>query len=215
MPDLTFIVNKAEPVPFAASPLLNFTLAITDADSQPIHAVALRCQIRIEPARRAYQESEKERLRDLFGEPSRWGQTMRTMLWSHAGIVVPPFDGATSVELPVACTYDFNIAATKYFYGLEEGEVPLCFLFSGTIFYAAEDGHLQVCQIPWEREASFRLPISTWRKMMDLYYPNTAWLALRKDAFDGLYDFKIRHSLPTWEAAIEKLLAREGEQVIA
>jgi hypothetical protein len=213
MADLTFKIEKAEPAQYAASPLLNFTLSIADAESQTIHAVALRCQVRIEPARRAYQDSEKERLRDLFGEPSRWGQTMRTMLWAHTSVVVPPFTGTTSVELPVPCTFDFNVAATKYLYGLDDGDLPLCFLFSGTVFYATEDGTLQICQIPWEKEANFRLPIPVWRKMMDHYYPNTAWLALRKDAFDSLYDFKIRHSLPTWESAIEKLLAGEEEQV--
>jgi hypothetical protein len=213
MPDLSFSVVKVEPVAFAASPMLNFTLSITDAESQPIHAIALRCQIRIEPARRAYDPAEKERLRDLFGEPSRWGQTMRSMLWAHSSVVVPPLNGATSVELPVPCTYDFNVAAVKYFYGLEDGDVPLCFLFSGTIFYATDEGTLQVCQISWEKEANFRLPMQVWKKMMEIYYPNTAWLALRKDAFDSLYDFKIRNSLPTWEAAIEKLLASQAEQV--
>jgi len=209
MPDLSFNVEKAEPAPYAAAPLLNFTLSITDAEAEPVHAVALRCQIRIEPARRSYEAGEKARLKDLFGEPSRWGQTMRTMLWAHTSVVVPPFVGSTSVELPVACTYDFNIAAAKYFYGLDEGDVPVCFLFSGTIFHETDDHNLQICQIPWEKEANFRLPISAWRKMMDIFYPNTAWLALRKDAFDDLYDFKIRHALPTWEAVVEKLLQTE------
>ena len=138
---------------------------------------------------------------------------MRTMLWTHASIVVPPFTGRTSVELPVPCTFDFNVAATKYFDGLGDGEVPLSLLFSGTIFYATEDGCLQVCQISWEKEANYRLPVHVWRKMMDIYYPNTAWLALRKDAFDSLYEFKMRHSIPTWEAAIEKLLADKIEGV--
>jgi len=210
MPDLNFSVVKAEAAQFAAAPMINFSLEITDAEGGQIHSVALRTQIRLEPTRRTYTAQEKERLRDLFGEPSRWGQTVRSMLWAHAGVVVPPFSGKTTAVLPADCTYDFNLAATKYFYGLEEGDVPLCFLFSGTYFYAGDEGQLQIGQISWEREAKFKLPVEAWRKMMEIYYPNTAWLALRKDAFDALYDFKIRHSLPTWEAAIEKLLAREA-----
>ena len=88
MPDLNFKVDKAEPVPYAAAPLLNFSLNISDAgqvepdvDPQAIHAVALRCQIRIEPGKRRYVPAEQDRLLDLFGPPSRWGQTLRTMLW--------------------------------------------------------------------------------------------------------------------------------------
>ena len=104
------------------------------------------------------------------------------------------------------CTYDFNVAATKYFYALSDGEVPITLLFSGTVFYAAADGALQVDQIPWEKEATFRLPVKTWQEMMDLYYPNSAWLRLYRDTFDRLHRYKIRHGLPTWEQALERLL---------
>jgi hypothetical protein len=204
---------KAEPVPYAAAPLLNFELEICDDSGKSIHAIALRCQIRIEPTKRRYVPTEQERLSDLFGAPSRWGQTLRAMLWEHTSVVVPPFQGNTKVNLPVPCTFDFNIAATKFFHALEDGEVPLCLLFSGTVFYAAEDESLQVEQISWEKEASFRLPVQIWRNMMDMYYPNTAWLCLRKDAFEQLDEFKRRRGFPTWEAAIEKLLAAEDEQV--
>jgi Family of unknown function (DUF6084) len=216
MPELNFEVERAEPVPYAVSPMLNFKLKITDAagpEALPIPAVALRCQIRIEPTRRKYVESEKERLLDLFGEPARWGQTLRSMLWTHTSLVVPPFTGQTVVDLPVPCTYDFNIGTTKYFYALEDGEVPLGLLFSGTIFAAEEvDGPLQVCPISWEKEAVFRLPVRVWRAMMDHYYPNTAWLCLRQDVFDQLYLFKSRLGLPTWEQVVQRLLdaSREG-----
>jgi hypothetical protein len=219
MPELSFAVEKAEPVPYSAAPLLNFSLRIANTEVEPggepqtIHAIALRCQIRIEPARRRYEPVEQERLLDLYGEPSRWGQTLRTMLWTHTSMVVPSFSGSTVVELPVPCTYDFNLAATKYFYALENDEVPLCLLFSGTIFYAAEGDALQIAQIPWEREATFRLPVRVWKQMMEIYYPNTAWLNLRQDTFDALYQYKSRRGLLSWEAAIEKLLAASDEQV--
>jgi hypothetical protein len=216
MPDLNFKVEKAEAIPHAVQPLLNFALRISNdepgAEAEMIHTVALRCQIRIEPAKRRYESAEQEQLLDLFGEPSRWGQTLRTMLWTHTSLVVPAFTGSTLVELPVPCTFDFNVAATKFFYALEDGEVPLCLLFSGTVFYATDEG-LQVMQIPWEKEANFRLPVRVWKQMMDFYYPNSAWLCLRKDAFDQLYQYKSRRGLPTWEAAIEALLAQADEEV--
>src|SRR5262249_8611288 len=153
---------------------------------------------RIEPTKRRYDANEQEKLLDLYGEPQRWGKTLQSMLWSHTTIMVTPFIGSTVVDVPIPCTYDFNIAAAKYFHGLENGEVPLCFLFSGTIFYASpEDSTLQIAQIPWEKETNFRLPVGVWKEMMERYYPNTAWLCLRKDVFERLYSYKSAHAIAT------------------
>jgi hypothetical protein len=166
--------------------------------------------LRIDPAARTYQPAERVRLVELFGEPSRWGQTLRSMLWTHASAMVPAFTGTITIELPVACTFDFNVAVTKYFYGLDTGEIAVKLLFSGTIFHEGPDGGLQVAQIPWDREADHRLPVEVWRKMMDQYYPNMAWLCLSRDVFDRLYRFKSANSLATWEQTLEKLLSAEG-----
>ncbi|MGA9770681.1 MAG: DUF6084 family protein [Blastocatellia bacterium] len=210
MPDLTFQVEGAEAIAYAASPLLAFKLNITNRNAaEPIHSVALRCQIQIEVTRRRYTPEEQEKLLDLFGEPDRWGQTLRNMLWTHANMVVPPFTGSTLVDLQVPCTFDFNVAAAKYFYGLDDGEVPLNLMFSGTIFYANDEGNLQVTQIPWDREGRYRLPVRAWRDMMNIYYPNSAWICLRQDVFDRLYRYKMRRSIPTWEQALESLLKNE------
>lgn len=212
MPDLNFQVEGAEVVTYAASPLLSFKLRVTNADAdEPIQTIALRCQIQIEAARRGYNEREQERLLDLYGEPERWGQTLRTTLWTHASVIATPFQESTLIELPVPCTFDFNVAATKYFAGLEEGEVPLLMLFSGTVFYEATDGALQVAQISWEKEAKYRLPVRIWQEMMDHYYPNSAWLSLRRDVFDRLSCYKMQHGIPTWEQALERLLDAERE----
>lgn len=207
MPDLTFQVEKAEPQRFTVAPTLLFKLRINNAvANEAIHSVALRCQIQLEVARRQYSAKDQTQLRDLFGETERWGQTLKTMLWTHASVVAPAFTGTTIVDVPVPCTFDFNVAATKYFQGLEDGDVPLCFLFSGTVFYADDDGVLQVAPIPWDKEARFRLPVKSWQEMMDIYYPNSAWLCLRRDVFERLYEYKVAHGIPTWEQALERML---------
>jgi hypothetical protein len=204
---LSFQVESAEAVPFAASPLLAFKLRVANANAdEPIQTVALRCQIQIESTRRHYNAEEKERLLDLFGEPERWGQTLRAMLWTHASVIVTPFQGSTVVELPVPCTFDFNVAAAKYFAGLEDGEVPLNLMFSGTVFYEAGEGALQAEQISWDTEAKYRLPVRVWQEMMNIYYPNIAWLCMRRDVFDKLSLYKMRRGIPTWEQALESLL---------
>lgn len=213
MPDLNFHVDGAEPQRFAAAPLMLFKLRITDSIATPIQTLTLRCQLRIEPARRRYSPAEQERLRDLFGTPERWGQTLRPFLWAHASVVVPAFTSGTTVDLPVPCSYDFTQAATQYFDALEAGEIPLCFLFSGTLFYEAADGGLQAAQVPWEKEAYFHLSAATWQALMDHYYPNGAWLCLHKDVFDRLRQYKSRRGLATWEQALERLLSAAEEPV--
>ena len=210
MPDLNFQVERAEVVSNAASPLLALKLRLSTSDpNETIHTVALRCQIQIETTRRKYTPGDQAKLRDLFDDPSRWSQTLKNLLWTHASIVVPSFQGATVVDLPVPCTFDFNVAATKYFDGLSDGEVPLCVQFSGTVFYASPQGSLQVAPISWDKETRFKLPVKVWRDMMESYYPNSAWLCLHKDAFDRLHQYKVRQGIPTWEEAIESLIPVE------
>jgi uncharacterized protein DUF6084 len=214
MPDLMFHVERAEVVPFAVSPQLALKLRVSDADpSETIHTVALRCQVQIEATRRRYTSDEQEQLRDLFGEPERWGQTLRTLLWTHTSVVVPPFVGSTEVDLLVPCTFDFNVATTKYFAGLSHGEIPLCLQFSGTVFYAMDVGPLQVMPIPWDKEVRFKLPVQVWRDLMDNYYPNSAWLCLRRDVFERLHRYKIEHGIPTWEETLERVLSCTEEEV--
>jgi uncharacterized protein DUF6084 len=215
MPDLHFHVDAAEPQPNAAAPLLLFKLRVTDATGVPcpIQSVALRCQVRVEPARRRYSEMEKERLLDLFGTPERWGQTVRPMSWTQVGLLVPTFTGETVVDLPVPCDSDFSLAATRYFSALENGELPLGFHFSGTVFYQSAEERLQVMQIPWDREASFRLPVATWQELMDRFYPNSRWLCLSKDTFEQFDRYRSRQGLPSAELAMEQLLVAAGEAV--
>ncbi len=213
MPDLNFGVEGAEVLEFAAVPSLLFKLRLENLEEEPIRSVALSTQVRIAATQRHYEAAEQERLLEVFGETHRWGNTLRSLLWTHTTLQVPPFSGSTVVDMPVVCTYDFDVVAAKYLNALEDGEVPLEFLFSGTVFYAGEGGGLQIARIPWEKEAQFRMPVRVWKEMMEHYFPNSAWIRLRKDAFDGLYDYKARTGLPTWEAAVEALLHASEQEV--
>jgi hypothetical protein len=208
MPELSFQIQGVEAAPFSATPQLNLRILIKSAEpGTPIQNILLQCQIQIEPARRKYEGGEQSDLRDLFGEPERWGQTLRPMLWTNTSSIVPSFQGEIVAEVALPCTFDFTVAATKYFHGLKNGDIPICALFSGTIFYATEEAGWQVEKIPWNREASYRVPVSTWKEMMDRCYPNTAWLCLRRDVFEELHQYKVSHGIPTWEQAFETMLA--------
>jgi hypothetical protein len=216
VPDLGFAVTGVEPAVNGLAPLLHFKVEVTNTPAEEVvHTVMLQAQIHIESARRQYDTGEKEKLKELFGTPDRWGQTLRTRHWANASTVVKTFAERTEAILPVPCTYDLNVSGTKYFNALEGGEVPLLFLFSGTVFYAAADGRLQVQQISWERECKYRMPVRTWHAMMDTHYPNSAWLALERETFQRLYAYKCGTGLATWEQVMERLLAVAEESAKA
>lgn len=207
MPDLTFRVTGVEPAARGIIPLLHFHLQVTNSfATELIQAVILQAQIQIQSAHRPYDDEEREKLVDLFGTPDRWGLTLRNRLWAHANTTVRPFTQTTQAVLPVQCTYDLNVLPTKFFYALKEGEVPLLFLFSGTVFYAAADGRLQVQQVSWDKECAYRMPVRVWRELMEHHYPNSAWVALHRPVFERLYAYKRRQGLSTWEQTIDRLL---------
>ena len=208
MPDLNFEVTGVDPAVRGLVPLLHFKIKITNQPAtETIQSVILQTQIQIQSPQRAYSPNEKKKLFELFGAPEQWGQTLRNKLWTHANTMVRSFAGETEAILSVPCSYDLNMAATKYFYGIEEGEVPLLFLFSGTIFYAGVDGRLQVQQISWNKESAYRMPVQRWQELMQFHYPNSAWLYLERDVFERLLEFKRRSGTATWEQAVERLLA--------
>jgi hypothetical protein len=214
MPDLDFEVESADVLPYAAVPTILFKVGVQNAvEGEEIDSISLRTQIRIAATQRRYEPNEQAKLRELFGEPHHWKDTLRSLLWTNTNTIVTRFSGGRVFEMPVTCTYDFDVVGTKYFAALDEGEIPLEFLFSGSVFYRKDGGALQVALISWEKEATFRLPVRLWREMMDNYFPNSAWLRLHKDIFDRLYDYRSRNALLTWDRTLESLLNMAEKEV--
>jgi hypothetical protein len=216
MPDLRFEVMDIIAPEYAAVPQLSVQLRVSNITAgEDIASIALRCQVQIAATKRRYSPDAQARLLDVFGEPHRWATTLRSLLWTHTSTVVPSFGGSIMADLPIPCTYDFEVVGTKYFDAVGEGEIPLTFLFSGTVFYKNPQGMLQVVQIPWSKEAEYRLPVTIWRAMMARYYPNSAWVHMPKEVFDQLAHYKAIHSLPTWEDVFTRLLAVQAEEADA
>ncbi len=207
MSELVFDCVDGRAERYAAVPTVTFMLRIAETTGERIHAMALRCQFRIEPLRRRYSSAEQERLLDLFGEPSRWGDTLQAMQFANVAQMVPGFEGSIEIDLPVVCTYDFEVSSAKYFHALDDGEIPLLLLFSGTIFMKGETG-LRVEQIPWHKECTYRLPVKVWDETMDFSFPGSAWIRMHRDTLDALQRFKSQRALPTWDDAIGTLLQK-------
>jgi hypothetical protein len=204
--ELGFECLGARAEPYAVSPTLLLRLRVTDGSEDGVHMMALRCQIRIEPRERRYTAAEAELLGDLFGEPHRFDETLTAMPFAHVSIMVPGFTGSTEIDVPVPCGYDLEVAAGKFFAALDDGEIPLLLLFSGTVF-ARTDRGFTVRPVPWDREAHCRLPVAVWRELIELYFPGSGWLRLRRDTLRALQRFKSSHALATWDEAVERLLA--------
>jgi hypothetical protein len=208
MAEFSFDCTGIRAQQYSAAPTLDITLRISETTGAKVDAIALRCQIRIEPVRRRYSEAEAERLYDLFGDASRWADTLKPLQVATLSTTVPGFTGAAEAVVPLPCGYDLDVAFAKYFDGLEDGDIPLLMLFSGTVF--TDDGQrLQVHQIPWSKECSYRLPVKVWREAVDQHFPDSAWIRVRREALDALQRYKSTHALTTWEAVLESLLAAE------
>ena len=210
MPELSFTCLDVRPEGYAVAPTLLFRLRIDVAAGQKVQAIALRTQFRIEPARRGYSEEEAERLLELFGERGRWGDTLKPFQFANTSTVIASFTDSIEVDVVVPCSYDMEVAAGRYFHGLKDGEIPFILLFSGTVFADGEKG-LWIQQVPWHAETRYRVPVAVWREMMDLHFPGSGWLRLRRDTIDALAEYRAVRALPTWDDAVQTVLdaARE------
>lgn len=206
MTELAFTVLDAVPQPYGAAPTLLFRTRVTEATGAVVHAVALRAQVHIEPQRRRYAPAEAAGVADLFGPTARWSGTLRPFLWTHVSTVLQGFTGQADFDLPMPCTYDFEVAATKYLHALRDGEVPLVLRFAGTVFTRGVTG-FGVEQVPWHLEAAYRLPVRVWHELMDAYFPGAAWIRLDRDTLDALAAYRTARGLPSWERTLGELLA--------
>ena len=206
VPEPDFAVLGARAVRHAAAPMLSFDLEVLEPIGRPVYMIALSIQVMIEPARRRYDDATRERLLELFGPPERWAVTTRSLVWCKLDVLVPAFTGSTTVPVPIACSYDLELAAAKYLHSLPDGEAPLALHFNGTIYYPGDDGGLQMVLVPWNKSIDFRMPVSVWRSTIDHYYPNTGWVALRRQTLDALQRAKVGRGLATLDAAVEALL---------
>lgn len=214
MAEVGFTVLRAEAVADAAVPLIGLAVRVVARPAEAvIHGVALRVQVRLDVARRRYSAVEEQQLGEIFGAPAQWAQSLKSLLWTNLSVNVPAFAEETTVDLELPCTFDLHHAAAKYLYGLEEGDVPLTLLFSGSVFHVGDEGTLQVAPIPWSQEDAFRVPIATWRAAMDMHYAGRAAFEVSRDLFDRVQRYRVRRGLASWDAALASLLAAAEVQV--
>ena len=208
MMEVRFAVASVRAEPHAAAPTLVFRIRVEEPSGALIQAALLRCQVFIDVPRRKYSAVEGERLNEIVGEPARWSDTMRPLLWMTVPLVLPRCQGTADVDLPISCSYDFEVASSKYFRALDDGEVPLLFMFSGTIFAAGQSA-MQVTQLPWDSEARFRLPVRTWRDAMAQHFGDSTWLRLERQSFDALDRVRRHGGYVTWDEVVEALCAEK------
>jgi hypothetical protein len=192
-------------VRYAATPTFALSLNITENTGVRLHAIALRCQIRIEPHRRRYTADEARRLNELFGDTHSWAEPAKPLQLATLTALVPGFTSRTELDLQVPCSYDLEVASARYLQVLEDGIIPLLLLFSGTVF--VDRGHTYSVElIPWSLEVPFPMPVRVWHDVIEEHFPGSAWLRCSRQTLDALAEFKSAYALPTWDAALSALL---------
>jgi len=209
-PEPEFQILGATAPKYAAVPTLEFDVHVSEPGGRQVYVIALTAQVMIEAARRTYDAETREKLVDLFGPPERWAVTTRSLMWTQLDVLVPSFTGSTTFRVPLACSFDLELVAAKYFYSLPDGEVPLAFNFNGTVHYRGDDGRLQMSLVPWSCSAEFRLPVATWRELIDHYYPQSGWVPLHADTLQALQREKAKRASPTFDACVAELLAERA-----
>lgn len=201
-----FDVLGVEPVRHAATPTLRFAMHVTEPLGREVLAIALRAQIQIEPAKRVYDPETQAKLVDLFGAPERWGATTHAVRWAQVDTLVQGFTGATSFDLELPCTYDLEVAASKYFYSLPDGVAPLAFHLTGMILYRGEHDRLQVAQVPWSCSVSWNMPVEKWQEAVADQYPGGGWVRLSDETLEALTALKAAGGFHSYDALVADLL---------
>ncbi len=207
MPELNFDILSAEIKPYAVAPTIIFKLKITNKiEKEEVYAASLKTQIRIDAMHRKYEQDTKARLLEVFGAPERWGQTLKSLYWKQITIPVPRFTGETVIDIPLECSEDMSASVGKYMHAVEEGPVPLAFIFNGSIFYNGHEKNVQVKQLPLDKEAVYALPIEKWDNLLESYFPDSKWLRVSNKIFDKLNAYKAKNAHPTLNHCLKALV---------
>lgn len=203
---LQFTVLGAEPIEYSATPGVRFHLHLTEPAGREVYTIALSTQLTIDPVRRAYDDATRARLVELFGAPERWGATTHSFQWARVESLVPSFTGSTAFTLEVPCTYDLEVASTKYFHGLPGGEVPLTFHFNGTVLYRGDEDRLQVVLVPWSCSSRWSMPVAVWKRTIAAHYPGGGWVRLQEETLQALSQHRADRGLHSLDDAVRELL---------
>ena len=201
-----FTIRSAEPIEYSATPGVRFHLQVTEPRGLEVYTIALSAQIHIDPARRSYDEATRERLVELFGAPERWGATTHSFQWARVQCLVPSFTGSTAFTLEVPCSYDLEVASSKYFDAVGDSEVPLSFHFNGTVLYRGDDDRLQVVLVPWSCSTRWGMPVAVWKRTMDAHYPGGGWIRLEHETLAAISREKAIRGLHSYDATLRELL---------
>jgi len=192
--------------PYSAGPTVTLRMRAVEHTGVRLHALALRCQVRVEPLRRSYDDAESARVADLFGERERWGSSMHPLQLAFWSQILPGFSGETIFDIDLPISYDVEVAAHKYLSALGSGCSPLLLLFSGQSFTVDGAGRLAVQPLPWHTETTARLPVEVWRAAMDAHYPGQAWFRVSRDTYDRLAERRSALGVAGWDPLFDDLL---------
>lgn len=209
-PDPEFTVVGARAEEYAASPTVVFSLRVREPSEREIYTIALSVRILVDPTGRSYNEEAREALFDLFGPAEHMAASMQSLVWGQVGVLAPSFTGEETFDVSVPCTYDLEVATSKYFASLPDGVAPLDFHFNGTILYSGEDDRLQIVHVPWRCTARYRMPVAVWRQAVDASFAQTGWIRLHDETLARLRRRQAERGAPSFDALVAELLGEDA-----
>ena len=165
MTEFEFSVLDIFAEPYAVAPQLTARLRIEESHRRS-RSTRSPCAARCGSSRSAGATTGRggrparpvRRPRALAATPSSRSCGCSATPWCRAS------PGATEVDLPLPCTYDFEVTGSKYLHALRRRHGARSrLLFSGTVFTRGSRG-FGVEQVPWDCEASYDLPVAVWRR---------------------------------------------------
>ncbi|EHR59851.1 DUF6084 family protein [Saccharomonospora cyanea] len=209
-PVLSWAITGVDTAPVDVVPTLRFRLRIACQDVR-VQSLTLAVSVRVAAALRDYTAGERRRLRGVFGTPEQWSSGIGDLVWARPVLHVAGFTGHTEVDVPVPCGQDVELASVSYLSALSDGDVPLRFQFSGTLFHG-QPGQLAATRLPWDSEADYQLPVACWHRLREAYFGRHRWLRVEEPVYERLHDYRVRHAYRSPQEAIESLLKLSGSE---
>ncbi|MCA9511781.1 MAG: hypothetical protein KC560_13815 [Myxococcales bacterium] len=197
----TFRALGATPNAAALVPTIEIALAAESVGDRDVYAIALRAELLLDARAARFPDEARRRLDELFGGPPA------RVPWARVDALVPSFRGATRFDLAVPCG-GLDATVAKLFHAADDAAVPVVGHLSGTVFYAADGGRLQLERLPWDREIALAIPAAVWRAARRAEEGGEHWVALSPATLSRLRRFVDERGLASPDAAVDALLAQ-------
>ena len=169
------------------------------------------CQVKIEPQRRHYGDAEVARLYELFGETAAVGRLAAAVPVDprrrHRARLRRHHRGRPADRVHVRLRGGGGQVPPR---PRRRGRCPSCCCSPAPSSPGAAPAS-SPSPISWQAEASYRLPVATWRAVMDRYFPGSGWVRVEpRHARPAAARSRPARALTGWDDAFDAPVQGSG-----